>query len=98
MAERHKWKERDVLVAIGLYLQPPIGKKPPSHADIMLAALVMGMSASSLSMRLGNIASLDSSTGLRHVAKLDQALWQKRQFDPKNFARDTVQAMAGIGL
>ena len=75
------------MVAFALYCRMPFGQISSRHPDIIRAAAAIGRTPTALSMKMGNIASLDpaiTSTGrrgLRAASANDRAMWAEMNDD-----------------
>jgi putative restriction endonuclease len=80
-APKVDWTREHELIALNLYFKLPFGKLHKTNPLIVDAAKKMGRSASSLSMKLTNLASLDpvqkarGIKGLPGASKQDRAMW-----------------------
>ncbi|MEO7666771.1 MAG: HNH endonuclease, partial [Dehalococcoidia bacterium] len=66
MAATTGWTRQQLLVALNLYCQIPFGKITSRNPEIVKWAALIGRTPAALSMKMGNIASLDpaiTSTG-----------------------------------
>jgi putative restriction endonuclease len=78
-----KWTREHLLVALNLYCKLPFGSFTASNAVVKEVAAKMGRSASSLAMKLCNLASLDpvhiarGVKGLEGSSKQDRAMWDE---------------------
>lgn len=90
-----EWSRDHLLIAMHLYCQIPFGQISHRNRMIMAVAERMGRTPSSLSMKLGNFASLDpvhrarGIRGLRHASRADRAIWEEFNSDWKG-ATDTA--------
>ena len=70
----------------------PFGKISARHPDIIRVAAAIDRTPAALSMKMGNIASLDpaiTSTGRRGLSQAsasDRAMWEKMNRDWERFA------------
>ena len=99
---RAKWTRRELLVAFSLYCQIPFGRISSRHSEIVRYAKAIGRSPAALSMKLGNIASLDPAitstgrAGLRAASANDRSMWQEMQSDWESFAIEIAQVMSEL--
>ncbi len=99
MTPRSNWTRRQLLVAFALYCRMPFGKISSRHPDIIRVATAIGRTPAALSMKMGNIASLDpaiTSTGrkgLRAASAADRAMWEEMSSDWERFAVECEQAL-----
>ena len=102
MTPRSNWTRQQLLVAFALYCRMPFGKISSRHPDIIRVATDIGRTPSALSMKMGNIASLDpaiTSTGrkgLRAASANDRAMWEEMNSDWERFAVECQQALMAI--
>ena len=104
MPSRSPWTRRELLVAFALYSRLPFGRLHRGNPGIVQFADAIGRSASSLAMKLSNIASLDpaitstGSTGLKRASAADRGMWFEMESDPINFAVECQTAyMEALG-
>ena len=82
-----EWSRDHLLIAMHLYCQIPFGQISHRNRMIMAVAERMGRTPSSLSMKLGNFASLDlvhrarGIRGLRNASRADRAIWEEFNSD-----------------
>ena len=99
MPPRTNWSRDQLLVAFALYCRMPFGKISSPHPDIIRAAAAIGRTPAALSMKMGNIASLDpaiTSTGrrgLRAASANDREMWDEMTSDWERFAVECEQAL-----
>ncbi len=93
-----------MLVAFALYSRLPFGRLHRGNPEIVHLADAIGRSASSLAMKLSNIASLDPAitstgrTGLKGASVADRGMWVEMESDPANFAVECQTAyMEALG-
>ena len=78
-----KWTREHLLIALNLYCKLPFGSFSATNAVVKEVAAKMGRSASSLSMKLCNLASFDpvhharGVKGLEGASKQDRAMWDE---------------------
>ena len=96
------WTRAQLLIAFALYCRMPFGKISARHPDIIRAAAAIGRTPAALSMKMGNIASLDpaiTSTGrrgLRAASANDRAMWAEMNGDWESFAVESQRALMAI--
>lgn len=75
----HRWTECDDIVALYLY------RFGPDHLDVSVeeAAATLGISPSSMKMRMMNFQNLADNGGLPHVAQLSQRIFEKNASTPE---------------
>ena len=99
MPPRMNWTREQLLVAFALYCRIPFARISSRNPDIIRAAAAIGRTPSALSMKMGNIASLDpaiTSTGrkgLRAASTNDRAMWDEMTGDWENFAVECERAL-----
>lgn len=102
MATRSGWTRQELLVAFSLYCRVPFGRISSRNPEIVRYANAIGRSPAALSMKLGNIASLDPAitstgrAGLRAASANDRAMWDEMQSDWERFAIESEQAMSEV--
>lgn len=102
MPVRTNWTRQQLLVAFALYCRMPFGKISARHPDIIRVAAAIGRTPAALSMKMGNIASLDpaiTSTGRRglsQAAASDRAMWAEMNSDWERFAVECEQALLTV--
>ena len=102
MATGKPWIRDDLLVAMHLYCQMPFGQFHSRNPVIITMAERMGRTASSLAMKLCNLASLDPAhqqrgvSGLKGVSQADRAMWSAFQADWQGMAEASTAAIARI--
>ena len=97
-----RWTRQQLLVAFSLYCRIPFGRVSSRNPEIIRYAKAIGRSPAALSMKLGNIASLDpvitasGRAGLRAISANDRAMWEEMQSDWERFAIESQRAMSDI--
>jgi putative restriction endonuclease len=79
MADRRNWTEIEVRKALALYLRTPFGRIHQRNPDIIALAEEIGRTASSVTLKLVNLAALDESLprkGMANVSRMDRVVWQ----------------------
>ena len=104
MATGLPWTRQQLLVAFALYSRLPFGRLHRGNPDIVRLAATIGRSASSLAMKLTNIASLDpvitstGRTGLRGASAADRGMWLEMESNSANFPAECETAyMEALG-
>lgn len=88
----HNWTREELIAAFNLYCQLPFGKLHKTNQQIMQLAALLGRTASAVSMKLVNFASLDPAitangrVGLQGASKLDRAIWAEFNTDWESLA------------
>ena len=99
MPPRTNWTREQLLVAFALYCRIPFARISSRNPDIIRAAAAIERTPSALSMKMGNIASLDpaiTSTGrkgLRAASANDRAMWDEMTGDWERFAVECERAL-----
>ena len=102
MVYKSNWTREQLLVAFALYCRMPFGKISSRHPDIIRVATAIGRTPAALSMKMGNIASLDPAitstgrSGLRAASANDRAMWEEMNSDWERFAVECQQALMAI--
>lgn len=79
MIARRNWSEEDVRKALALYLRTTFGRLHNRNPDIIALAHEIGRTASSVALKLVNLASLDDSLpakGMANASATDRRVWQ----------------------
>lgn len=103
MTTRMRWTREQLLVAFALYCRMPFGKISSRHPDIIRAAAAIGRTPAALSMKMGNLASLDPAIrstgrrGLRAASANDREMWEEMTSDWERFAVECEQALLATG-
>ena len=98
--ERRPWMREELLVALGLYLRVPFGQISQRNPEIIRHAALLNRSPAALSMKMGNLASLDDSlkrSGLRNASRADREMWAELQADWSATADAIAEANQAIG-
>ena len=96
------WTREQLLVAFALYCRMPFGKISSRHPNIIRAAAAIGRTPAAVSMKMGNIASLDpaiTSTGRRGLSAAssnDRAMWAEMNSDWERFAVESQRALLAL--
>jgi len=94
-----KWTREQTLIAINLYCKLPFGKLHKTNPIIVGVAEKMGRTASSLGMKLCNLASLDpvqkarGIAGLAGASRQDQEMWDEFQSNVKTLGPESEQLL-----
>jgi putative restriction endonuclease len=56
---RDNWTREQIIVALNLYCKIPFNKVSSSHPDILRISKIIGRSANSVKMKIGNFGSFD---------------------------------------
>ena len=98
MTAGKKWTEAELLLALNLYHKLTFGQISSRQPLIIEAANKMGRTPSSLSMKLGNLASFDPALQLRGIkglsgaSALDREMWQRFHAELNELAPASEQA------
>ncbi|MAS25042.1 MAG: restriction endonuclease [Oceanospirillaceae bacterium] len=90
-AKPKNWTHEEQVLALNLYHILPFGRLDKKTPEIIALSKVMGRTASSLSMKLCNFASLDPEitkngrVGLKNIAQKDREIWQWHLENPAEF-------------
>ncbi len=104
MTTRTPWTRQQLLVAFELYCRIPFGRITSRHPEIIRVAELIGRSPSGLSMKMGNIASLDpaiTSTGRRglgNASTADRTMWEEMNANWDRFAVESRNALEELGV
>ena len=104
MTTRTPWTRQQLLVAFELYCRIPFGRITSRHPEIIRVAELIGRSPAGLSMKMGNIASLDpaiTSTGRRglgNASTADRTMWEEMNANWDRFAVESRNALEELGV
>lgn len=82
------WSKEETMVAFNVYCKIPFNKSNQFHPLIIEFAALLGRSAASLNMKVGNFGRLDPTlraqgiVGLRHGAKMEKEVWHEFMTNP----------------
>lgn len=77
------WTRDELILAVNLYCKLPFGKIHHGNPEIINLAKLIGRTANSVALKLGNFASLDPSLqargikGVSNSSKLDKEIWKE---------------------
>lgn len=97
-----KWTEPELWVAMNVYCRLSFGQFDQSNRHIQEVARQMGRSPGSLSMKLCNLASLDTYhqdrgvSGLKGASSLDRKVWNDFQQDWSTMAEQSEAAFEAL--
>lgn len=80
---RENWTREQTIVALNLYCKIPFNRVSSNHPDIIRIAEIIGRSANSVKMKIGNFGSFDLElkkrgiVGLANASKLDEIVWNE---------------------
>lgn len=101
---RVPWSRDQIIVACGLYFTLPFGQMHARNPRIIEVAALLGRTASSLAMKLTNLASLDPAHRARGVrglpghSRLDEEIWREFQNNWEEMAvlsEEKLQSLEG---
>ncbi|MBI1811627.1 MAG: hypothetical protein HY035_06690 [Nitrospirae bacterium] len=78
-----KWTREQTIVVFNLYCKIPFNRVSSAHPDIVRIAKIIGRSANSVKMKIGNFGSFDPElkkrgiVGLENTSKLDENIWNE---------------------
>ena len=104
MISRTTWTRQQLLIAFDLYCRIPFGRITSRNPEIIRVAGLIGRSPASLSMKMGNIASLDPAitstgrVGLRSASAADRAMWEEMNADWERFANEAQKALQNLQM
>ena len=104
MTTRTAWTRPQLLIAFDLYCRIPFGRISSRNPEIVQTSELIGRSSASLSMKMGNIASLDPAitstgrAGLGNASRSDQAMWEEMNADWERFANEAQQALQDLQM
>ncbi len=89
------WTREQTIVALNLYCKIPFNKVSSTHSDILKYSELIGRSANSLKMKIGNFGSFDPElkkrgiVGLANASKLDKDIWIEYSQDWEKLAYES---------
>lgn len=92
---RDNWTKEQTIVALNLYCKIPFNRVSSTHPDILRIAKIIGRSANSVKMKIGNFGSFDPElkkrgiVGLANASKLDEQVWNEFNDDWNNLAYES---------
>jgi putative restriction endonuclease len=92
---RDNWTKEQTIVALNLYCKIPFNRVSSTHPDILRIAKIIGRSANSVKMKIGNFGSFDPElkkrgiVGLANASKLDEQVWIEFNNDWNNLAYES---------
>ena len=87
MVERRLWTEVEIRKALALYLRTAFGRLHNRNPDIVALAAEIGRTASSVALKLVNLAALDDSLprkGMANASATDRKVWQAFLRNPES--------------
>lgn len=97
---RRLWTRDEFMIVFNLYLKTPFGKMYSTNPDIKKIAALIGRTAGSIALRLGNFASCDpilqqrGIKGMTGGAKQCQPYWDEFFADKDKFIFESEQILA----
>ena len=104
MISRTTWTRQQLLIAFDLYCRIPFGRITSRNTEIIRVAGLIGRAPAGLSMKMGNIASLDPAitstgrVGLRSASAADRAMWEEMNADWERFANEAQKALQNLQM
>ncbi len=95
-----KWTKEQTIVALNFYCKIPFNRVTSNHPDILRVSKIIGRSANSLKMKIGNFGSFDLElksrgiVGLANASKLDKEVWDEFSSDWGNLAYESELLLA----
>lgn len=92
MNQRTNWTKEETIIAMYAYSFIPFGRFYASNPEIIKLAKLINHSPGSVSMKLGNLASLDKSIsqkGLKNSSRLDKEVWETYSNDYERLFSDS---------
>lgn len=102
MAAGRKWTRDELLVALNIYRKLPFGRLDARNPVVKEIATRLNRSASSVAMKLCNLASLDpvlrarGIRGLEGASNLDRRIWADFQENPTELASESEAALHAL--
>ena len=99
MTIRRPWARDELLVAFALYCRIPFAATSSRNPEIVRYAAAIGRTPAAVSMKMGNIASLDDviresgRSGLRNASRADRDMWVEMNADWDAFAVESESAL-----
>ncbi|MBZ5504977.1 MAG: HNH endonuclease [Acidobacteriia bacterium] len=98
------WTREQTLACFNLYCRIPFGKLHSRNPEIIAFANAIGRTASSVAMKLVNLASFDpvhkqrNVRGFANASKLDRALWAEFEAEPNQIAEQSEDAFNRLAI
>jgi len=96
----NKWTKNQAIVALNLYCKIPFNRVTSTHPEIIRIAKIIGRSANSLKMKIGNFGSFDPElkrrgiVGLSNTSKLDEEVWSEFNNNWESLAFESEKLIA----
>lgn len=100
--ERRNWTRDETIVAFNLYCKIPFSETTKTNPIIVKFAKVLNRTPSALSMKMGNLASLDPQlqargvSGLVNRSRLDDEVWSEFNEDWNKLAFESERILADL--
>lgn len=97
-----KWSKDETILAYALYCSTPYGKIHANNPEIITLANILGRSASSVAMKMGNLAHFDPDlkkrnvSGLTNGSKLDKEVYQEFESNLEELNFQAYQIKQGL--
>jgi len=97
---RDNWTREQEIVVFNLYCKIPFAKATSINPDILKTAKIIGRSANSVKMKIGNFGSFDPElkkrgiVGLANASKLDEEIWNEFNKNWDNLAFESELLIA----
>lgn len=97
---RRNWTREELIVAFNLYCKIPFGKIYHSNPQLIELGKILGRSASAVSWKLVNFASLDPTitetgrVGAPHGSRLDKEIWEEFNGDWERLSYESERLLA----
>lgn len=97
------WTRDELVLAFHAYCQIPFAKTKASNPDVISLANILGRTPSSVARKLGNFGAFDPTlaqkgiSGLRHVGKMDKAIWNEFYGNWDALLRETQRIRKALG-
>ena len=94
------WTREQTIVVLSTYFNVPFNKANNSNLEIQRVAKIIGRSANSVKMKIGNFGSLDPElakrgiVGLSGASNLDREIWNEFSSDREKLAYDSTMLIA----
>lgn len=101
-SDRRNWSREETIVAFNIYCKVPFSKATKTNHVIEYHAELLGRTPSALSMKIGNLASLDPELkergigGLPNISRLDKEVWDEFHGDWDKLAFESEQILASL--
>jgi len=92
---KDNWTKEQTIVALNLYCKIPFNRVSSTHPDILRIAKIIGRSANSVKMKIGNFGIFDPELkkrgifGLANASILNEQVWNEFNNDWNNLAYES---------